>query len=373
MRYNRNNIIAILLVVCLVVMMMTILANADANIGVSAKSAALYEPKTRTFPYSKDMNRRMPMASTTKIMTGLLAIELSRLDELVDIPREAVGVEGSSIYLAEGDTLTMKDLVYSLLLQSANDAATAIAIKLGGDIRTFADMMNARAARLGLTDTSFKNPHGLDDDEHYTTAHDLALITAEALENPTFRSIVSTYKYSFISSGKQRTVVNHNKLLKNYDGAIGVKTGYTKKSGRCLVSAAERNGVTLVAVTLSAPDDWRDHTELLDYGFTQYEAVSPYTLVDGEYDIPVVSSEQSTITARLEDNGVKALIRHKDEPPITYELTIKQFAVAPVVMGDIIGEVTFRAGERTIEKMNIIAAEDAALENKGFNIFDLFG
>ncbi len=373
MRDNKNNIIAMLLVVCLIIMMMTILASADAKIGVSAKSAALYEPKTRTFSYSKDMNRRMPMASTTKIMTGLLAVELLDLDETVEVPKEAVGVEGSSIYLAEGDTLTIRDLVYSLLLQSANDAACAIAIKVAGDIRSFAEMMNERAYSIGLSDTSFKNPHGLDDEEHYTTAHDLALITAEALDNPTFKQIVSTYKYSFRCSGKTRTVVNHNKLLKSYDGSIGVKTGYTRHSGRCLVSAAVRDGVTLIAVTLSAPNDWQDHTELLDYGFTQFEAISPYSLVDGEYSIPVVSSETEHLCARLDDAGITSLVKRRDEPDITTNIQIRQFVIAPINIGDVVGEVEFLCGERVVAKMNIIATDNIAKDNKGFNIFDLFG
>ncbi len=371
MRDNKNAIVAIFLTVCLIVMMMTILASADQSISTSAKSAALYEPRTHTFSYSKDINRRLPMASTTKIMTGLLAIELSDLDEVVEIPREAVGIEGSSIYLSEGDTLTMRDLIYSLLLQSANDAATALAIKLGGDVRGFADMMNRRAMELGLLDTSFDNPHGLDSESHYTTAHDLAILAAAALDNPTFKQIVSTYKYSFLSSGKQRTLVNHNKLLTRYDGAIGVKTGYTKTSGRCLVSAAERDGVTLIAVTLNAPDDWRDHAEMLNYGFTQYEAVSPYSLVKREYDIPIMSSEGGYITAEMESCDTP-LVRHKSEPEIKAELRIKQFALLPIKAGDVLGEVVFKSGDRVIAKMNYLAVEDVKIENKGFNIFDLF-
>ena len=370
MRDNRNAIIAIILTTCLVIMMMTILASADANINTSAKSAAVYEPRTQTFSYSKDINRRLPMASTTKIMTGLLAIELAELNEVVEIPPEAVGIEGSSIYLGVGDTLTMRDLIYSLLLQSANDAATAIAIKLGGDIKTFSDMMNKRASDIGLEDTNFDNPHGLDSENHYTTAHDLAILTATALENPTFRKVVSTYKYSFMSGEKQRTVVNHNKLLTSYDGAIGVKTGYTKTSGRCLVSAAERNGVTLIAVTLSAPDDWRDHTTMLDYGFTQYEAVSPYSLVKQEYAIPLMSNEGGGIIAELSDTPT--LIRHISEPRITAELAIKQYALLPVKKGDVMGEVVFMAGNRTIAKANYLATESCEENKDRFNIFDLF-
>ena len=234
---------------------------------ISARSACLYDMDADSFIINKEMNTRLPMASTTKIMTALLAIELCELDATVTIPREAVGIEGSSVYLREGDEIKIKDLVYSVLLQSANDAATALAIYISGDERSFADLMNARAREIGLFNTCFENPHGLDSDNHYTTAHDLALLAATAVKNEAFLEIASTYRYRFDLSGATRVLINHNKLIRAYPDTYGVKTGYTKKSGRCLVSYASRNNKNLICVTLNAPSDWSDHKNMLDYGF----------------------------------------------------------------------------------------------------------
>ena len=212
---------------------------------------------------------RMGMASTTKIMTALLAIERLDPETVVTVPKEAVGIEGSSIYLTEGEQITVSDLLYGLMLESGNDAATALAIAAGGTVEDFVRLMNERAAELGLEDTHFSNPHGLSADDHYTTAYDLARLTCAALENETFASIVSC-KTKTISDGR-RYLSNHNRLLRSYEGCIGVKTGYTLATGRTLVTAAERDGLTLVAVTLNDRSDWADHTRLLDYGFAHYE------------------------------------------------------------------------------------------------------
>lgn len=233
----------------------------------SARSACLYDMDACSFIINKDMNIRLPMASTTKIMTALLAIELCKLDTVISVPSEAVGVEGSSVYLKAGDLISIKDLVYSVLLQSANDAAEALAIYISGDTRSFAELMNKRALELGIFDTSFENPHGLDSENHYTTAHDLALLAAAAVKNEIFLGICSTFKYEFNLSEATRVLVNHNKLLKAYPNTYGIKTGYTKKSGRCLVSYASREGKNLICVTLNAPSDWSDHKNMLDYGF----------------------------------------------------------------------------------------------------------
>ena len=215
------------------------------------------------------------MASTTKIMTALVAIESSPLDKNVMISDMAIGTEGSSLYLKKGEIMSMSDLLMGLMLRSANDAAAAIAYEISGSIEAFADKMNEKAASIGVTDTHFTNPHGLDDENHYTTAADLAIITAEALKNDTFLEIVSTEKCIIKNfDGEARLLTNHNKLLSLYDGAIGVKTGFTKKSGRCLVGAAERDGMRLIAVTINAPDDWNDHEALFDFGFSRLNSKS---------------------------------------------------------------------------------------------------
>lgn len=266
---NPKERIAIFTVFLLLLFILySITISSAGALSVSAKSAALYNPTTKSFLYTKNADIPLPMASTTKIMTALVAIENCPLEKEVLVSDKAIGTEGSSLYLKSGEILTMCDLLMGLMLRSANDAAAAIAYEISGSIEGFADKMNEKAAELGLSNTHFTNPHGLDDEKHYTTAKELALIAAAALENDTFRQIVSSKKCTIKNSdGEVRLLINHNKLLNMYDGAIGVKTGFTKRSGRCLVGAAERNGTTLISVTINAPDDWRDHTALFDYGF----------------------------------------------------------------------------------------------------------
>lgn len=255
-----------------------------SDMRLSAKSAVLYDPHSESFLYSKNADTRLPMASTTKIMTALVAIESASLEATVDISDDAIGTEGSSLYLKKGERMTMGDLLFGLMLRSANDAAAAIAYEISGSIEAFADKMNEKAESLGLTDTHFTNPHGLDDKEHYTTARELAIITGEALKNDTFLQIVSTKKQIITNSdGESRLLINHNKLLNMYENTIGVKTGFTKKSGRCLVGAAERDGVRLITVTINAPDDWKDHIALFDYGFSKLKTEPAVTKLITDY------------------------------------------------------------------------------------------
>ncbi len=230
---------------------------------VSAKSAALLDGTTGECLYVKNGEQRALIASTTKIMTGLLVCEAGELDRTVTVPDAAVGLEGSSMYLKKDETLTRRDLLYGMMLHSGNDAALMLAISVSGSEAAFVRQMNLRARALGLTQTHFANPHGLDSGENYSTALDLAHLAQAALQNAQLRAVVSTK--TAVCAG--RTLTNHNKLLWRYDGCIGVKTGYTRHAGRILVSAAERDGRMLIAVTISDPDDWRDHTALLDYGF----------------------------------------------------------------------------------------------------------
>jgi len=270
---------------------------APIALSVSAKSAVLIEADSGTVAYAKNESTRLPMASTTKLMTALTALEKAAPDTVIRAHRDAIGVEGSSIYLIENEELTLEQLLYALLLESANDAAAAIAIGISGSIDAFADEMNAKSSMLGLRDTHFTNPHGLDHAEHYTTAYELALIARAVLENDLLRTIVSTRKTTIPHAGDEgvRLLINHNKLLRLYDGCIGMKTGFTQRSGRCLVSAAERDGVTLIAVTINAPDDWDDHTRMLDYGFTQFTS---HVLCDQNellYPMPVVGGTEPSV------------------------------------------------------------------------------
>lgn len=358
---RRNNYFLYLTVILITVVLLSLLSiyassEAEKALRVSAKSATLYEPETKNFLYEKNADERLPMASTTKIMTALLALENSKPDEIVKIDELAVGVEGSSAYLKAGEKLTMEELTYALLLQSANDAAVAIAYHIGGSIEAFADMMNERAASLGLVDTHFTNPHGLDDKEHYTTARELALIAAEALKNPDFKKISSTYKKSFITEERSRTYVNHNKLLKLYDGSIGMKTGFTKKSGRCLVGAAERDGLTFITVTLDAPDDWRDHREMLDLGYSTLEKITFAEPHEISYDVNILDGSKTSV--RVENLDGASIIVPRGEHTVEEFTKLPRYVIAPVHEGDILGEVMFTLDGEKVASVKLVALDN---------------
>ena len=309
--------------------------------GVSARGAVLMEAESGDVVFGQNENARLPMASTTKIMTALVALESLPVETVVRITAPSVGVEGSSIYLTEGETLTLEQLLYALLLESANDAATAIAMAVAGSVEAFAEEMNQKAASLGLKDTHFVNPHGLDHEEHYTTAYELAVITRAALQNETFRAICATKRKTIPLRGEEgiRLLLNHNKLLDSYEGCIGVKTGFTKKTGRCLVSAAEREGITLIAVTLNAPDDWRDHTAMLDYGFDLYEALP--LCEAGAFSAPLwlISGLQEYVM--VENTDALAVTLRRDHGPIRCVVELPRFAFAPVSAGETVGCLRF--------------------------------
>lgn len=310
--------------------------------GISAQSAILIDADSGIVLYAKDESHRLPMASTTKIMTALCAVELADTAQVVSVDPAAVGIEGSSVYLYEGENLTLEQLLYALLLESANDAATAIAIAVAGSVEAFADRMNEKAAALGLEDTHFTNPHGLDDEAHYTTAHDLALIAQAALKNPVLRTIFSTRKTSIPlnGTGGVRLLLNHNKMLRTYEGAIGVKTGFTKRSGRCLVSAASRDGLTLIAVTLNAPDDWNDHRRMLDAGFAACDRV---TLCGaGEYRalLPVSGGKEDYVLVRTQQSLALTLPKTRSDISCTVELP--RFMTAPVSAQSVVGSLIFQ-------------------------------
>ena len=233
---------------------------------ISAQKAILVDGNTGRVLYEKNADSQSLIASTTKIMTALVICEQCNVLDRMRIPREAVGVEGSSMYLQEGEVLTVQDLLYGMMLHSGNDAATALAIYCGGTVEGFAELMNDKAQTLGMTGSHFANPHGLDAPEHYSTARDLAILATEAMKNPIFAATVSAKSVS----AANRRLTNHNKLLWRVEGANGVKTGYTKAAGRILVSGAKRDGRQLIAVTIDAPNDWNDHSDMLEDGFSRY-------------------------------------------------------------------------------------------------------
>lgn len=363
---NTIEYIIAIIIIGILLLMPAVYPSAEgrsAHFDVSARSAALYVPETNVFLYSKNSEARMPMASTTKIMTALIALEECDFDEVVEIDSAAVGIEGSSAYLREGDICTLEELVYALLLQSANDAAVAIACHIDGSVEAFASRMNERALSLGLECTHFENPHGLDADEHYTTAEDLAKIAAAALNNTEFKKIVSTYKKSFVTEERSRTYVNHNKLLKMYDGCIGVKTGFTRKSGRCLVGAAERDGLTFVSVTLDAPSDWQDHRRMLDFGYESLEKLSFANAGEYEYILPVLDGHASEV--RVCNREAASLIRERGGADFESHVKLARFAVAPVREGDILGEVIFTIDGKAVARVDLVASETVKKKENG--------
>lgn len=256
----------------------------------SAKAAITIEAQTGISLYEKNADEQLPMASTTKIMTALVALENADINQTFTVSETACKVEGTQIGLLAGDQISLNDLLHMLMMKSANDAAQTIAENIAGSLEAFAELMNERAKQMGLTHTHFENPHGLPSDNHYTTARELALIAAEALKNDTFAQIVSTKKKKLDYHGL--VIENSNRLLSSYEYTTGVKTGFTKAAGRCLVTSAKKDGVTLINVTLNDGNDWQDHTEMFEEGFRR---VSSYTLYEaGQYSVtvPVLNGTQ---------------------------------------------------------------------------------
>ena len=234
---------------------------------VSARRAYVLDAVSGRELFVRNPDERSLIASTTKIMTALIVCEQCNVLDRMRIPKEAVGIEGSSMYLKEGEVLTLQELLYGLMLSSGNDAAVALAIYCGGTVEGFAELMNDKARNLGLTGTHFENPNGLDSPGHYSTARDLAKLAAYAMNNPIFYKTVSAKSVRI----GERCLTNHNKLLWKLEGADGVKTGFTKAAGRILVSSATRQGRRIIGVTIDAPDDWNDHCQLLNEGFARYQ------------------------------------------------------------------------------------------------------
>ena len=374
---------------------MQVLATVSASIPkpvVAAQSAVLIDTDSGDIIYELNSNKRLPMASTTKIMTAIVALESGvPLDKIITVTKEMTGADGTSIYLYEKERFTLIDLIYALLLNSANDSAEAIAISVAGSIDKFAVMMNEKVKELNLKDTNFTNPHGLDNEMHYTTAYDLAKIAAYSLENETFVEIASTQNkiiYPKNADGTNneagaRYLRNHNKMLRLYKDIIGVKTGFTKRSGRCLVSAAERNGTRLVAVTLNASDDWNDHIEMLDYGFDNYRNAELCKESEYNFNVNVVNGYKTNSEGKKEPvSSIKcenisaesaSLPKSINLENIEYKTELPQFVYAPIKKGDIIGRMVFMYEERIAGYSVLAACEDVEVNApKKSGIFHFF-
>lgn len=338
----------------------------------SAKASIVMDVNTGRVLYSYNSDVKLPMASTTKIMTVLLAIEKGKIDDIVNVSRRAATEEGSSIYLKEGEQIKLEDLLYGIMLRSGNDAAVAVAEHLCGSVENFVELMNKKAKSIGVNNTNFSNPHGLPDDNHYTTAYDLALITCYALKNESFRKIVKTQRKSI--SGPpgvswNRAFLNKNKMLWQYDGGDGVKTGYTKKAGRCLVSSATKNGWQLVSVVLNCSDWWNYSSKLLDYGFENYDNVK---IVDKESTLIKMNVKKGKekdvnlfpscdLYAPLSKTG-------ENDEKVTYIKCLPDYAKAPIKKNEKAGVLQVYIGNCLVGQVDLMYSTDIESSDILYNI-----
>jgi D-alanyl-D-alanine carboxypeptidase/D-alanyl-D-alanine carboxypeptidase (penicillin-binding protein 5/6) len=320
---------------------------------VNASGYVLINADTFEVLAGDNIHKKLSMASTTKIMTALILVEQNTPEKEVITTKEMVTVEGSSMGLLPGDSVSYYELIVGMMLPSGNDAANTAAISVAGSIQKFTELMNNKAKDIGMENTHFVTPSGLDDDEHYSTAFDMALLAAYALKNDVLRDIMSkpSITVTYGNPPYQRTLSNHNKLLKTYEYCIGVKTGFTKKSGRCLVSAAEKDGCRVIAVTLNAPSDWNDHKYLLEYGLSclsQYDVtynlpINSVSVVGGNLDSVTVATERFMCGCTdISKNGISA------------EYEFLPFIYAPVKIGQTVGKVNYYYDNKIINSIDII-------------------
>ncbi len=333
--------------------------SAQEKPSVSASAYVLYCVDNSQVIAGSNMHTKMGMASTTKIMTSLLALEeAERYDRVVEFTSDMTA-EGSSMYLKVGDKVRLSDLAAGMMTVSGNDSANAAAIAIGGSKEDFALLMNNRAKTIGMKDTNFVTPSGLSDPEHYSTAYDMALLMAEALKNEVFseltaqRSVTVDFVYP---QSQQVTYYNHNRLLSLYDYCTGGKTGYTISTGRCLVTSAKHDGLTLIAVTLNDRNDWADHKALYEYGFAKYKAVGDFE--DVTYTVKVAGGTKESVQVCAEQT-VKAVVETQEAERIWCRVYLNPLVFAPVKKGDVLGCAVYTLDSETVLKYELVAQESA--------------
>lgn len=330
----------------------------SADISISAESAVIMIADTRQVVFEKNAHKKRGIASTTKIMSSIVALESGKTHLMTTVKGADIAVEGTSLGLKEGDEVSLLTLVKGMLLSSGNDAANVTATLVAGGKDAFAKLMNAKAKAIGMKSTNFVNPSGLTEDGHYSTAYDMALLGSYAVKNPVFSSLCSM-KNCTVSYGERgsTTLYNHNKFLNMFDGAFGIKTGFTKASGRCLVTAAQRNGVTLVCVTLNASDDWHDHEKLMEYAFNK---IQTYTLDVTTPQISVTGSNKKTVSTIL---SREIIIPYAGEnPQLTTVIYVPQFLYAGVKKGDVVGSVGIYCDGTEMYQVPLISKESAEIK-----------
>lgn len=334
--------------------------NSDSVPTVSAKAAVLMDADSGRVLFAKEESQRLPMASTTKIMTALLAMEQAEVnDSVVTVTDEMVRVEGSSMGLMPGNKLRLSDLAAGMMMVSGNDAANTVAIAMAGSAQKFSELMNTRAQEIGMKNTHFVTPSGLDSEEHYSTAYDMALLGAEALANSRLAGIVSQKQLSvkFINPDQTIRYSNHNRLLSLYPGCIGIKTGFTKKAGRCLVSAAERDGIRLVAVTLNASNDWDDHEKLFDYGFSVLQPFTP-DLEALRFTLPVAGGTAEKVSV-VPGSVEQISLTREETARLTLRVELPRFLYAPLREGEMVGTAGYLLDGQTVLEVPLLAQQAA--------------
>lgn len=332
-------------------------ASADTP-QVSASSAILYCPDTGEILYEKSKDEKRAIASITKIMTTIITLEAAAADDKEVTFTKDMYAEGSSMYLKDGYTLRLSDLAKGMMMVSGNDAANAAAIAIGGSFEGFAEIMNNKAKQIGMQNSHFVTPSGLDADEHYSTAYDMALLMAYAMENEDFEEITGSESQmvNFINPAESTSYHNQNKLLKLYEYCIGGKTGFTSNAGRTLVSCAEKNGLRLIAVTLNDGDDWNDHINLYDYGFSVLSAVE-YDDTNVNISVPLVGSNIDSVNISSNEK-VSVILSANNNNKVERTVELPNFIYAPIRKGDEVGKVVYKLNGEVIAENTLIATEN---------------
>lgn len=344
------------IVILIVLFSLTSTARASEPFTVAAKGAVLIDGASGRVLFGQNENAMFPMASTTKVMTTLLALENASLDEQVTAGKNAHGVTGTSLYLSEGETLSMEHMLYGLMLRSGNDAAVAVAEHIAGSVPAFAEMMNEKAKALGI-DAHFVNPHGLDADGHQISALGLALLFREAMKNEEFRTITGTKRkvIPWVGNDYSRVLENKNKLLTTYEGATGGKTGYTGKAGRCLVFSAERDGLELIGAVLNCPTWFDTATQLLDYGFENFRAETVLAEGDRVAMLAVQGGMRDSVDV-LAGGSLKAAVPVGSVPKT--KLDLPNALRAPIRAGERVGTASLQSDRREYARCALVAAAD---------------
>jgi len=379
--HYRRYLICLLVVLVLINSIGSAFASTKGSIRVpgsypepNGKAAVLMDAASGRVLYSKNMNNRLPPASLTKIMTAMLVVENGDLDQNVQASKHAVETGESTIYLQVGETLTVRELLYACMLPSANDASTALAETIAGSDGTFVELMNQRASQLGMADTHFCNPHGLEKAEHYTSAYDLALLTRQAMTYPIFRQVVATKRMSLPWAGRNepRIILNENRLLYRYKGTIGVKTGYTKKAGNCVVGAARKGDLELIAVALNSSTVYEDLQQMLDYGFTHYEMVNLQNADQISAQITVLSGKVKMVTA-IPASDLLVAVKPQEKDKLSYKIVPNSKVSTPLKIGDPLGACIIYLNNKEVRRINLIAASEVPLKKHFWSsIYDDF-